>query len=195
MVPMSPLTFKIGSKLCRYAQRNIKTITAFRTLSTNTETLEPVEMSYATYESAAGSSQTPPLIIMHGLFGSKSNWNSLCKVYNQKTSPPRKIIAIDARNHGDSAHSQDHTYAHLAADIRALYDRLNIQKAALMGHSMGGRAMMMFALKYVGKQQFDKALSRMAAQFSRFVAYEARSKLSLIMMQGGYRNPQINLLY
>ncbi|CAG9815156.1 unnamed protein product [Phaedon cochleariae] len=116
----------------------------------NTETLEPVKMSYASYESTVseGHDQASPLIIMHGLFGSKSNWNSLCKAYNQKSNPPRKIIAIDARNHGDSPHNEHHSYAHLAADIKALFEQLSISKATLMGHSMGGRAVMLFALKY-----------------------------------------------
>nr|CAI5834017.1 unnamed protein product [Callosobruchus analis] len=119
-------------------------------LSTNADTLEPVKLSYATYESTTADkpSQAAPLVIMHGLFGSKSNWNSLCKVYQQKCNPQRKIIAVDARNHGDSPHSSEHTYAHLAADLKSLLNQLAVEKAALLGHSMGGRAVMLFALKY-----------------------------------------------
>ncbi|KAJ8984150.1 hypothetical protein NQ317_017801 [Molorchus minor] len=114
------------------------------------ETLEPVKLAYATYESTKSEGvQGVPLVILHGLFGSKSNWNSLCKVYQQKTDPQRKIIAADARNHGDSAKSTSHTYAHMAADIKHLLEDLGIDKASLMGHSMGGRAVMLFALKYV----------------------------------------------
>uniref|UniRef100_A0A6P7G4B1 sn-1-specific diacylglycerol lipase ABHD11 n=1 Tax=Diabrotica virgifera virgifera TaxID=50390 RepID=A0A6P7G4B1_DIAVI len=114
----------------------------------NTGTLQPVDMSYATYESTNSENQSHPFIIIHGLFGSKSNWNSICKYYNQRFNPSRKIIAVDTRNHGDSPHSDQHTYAHLAADIKALYGQLNIKKATIMGHSMGGRASMLFALKY-----------------------------------------------
>nr|CAH7741059.1 unnamed protein product [Callosobruchus chinensis] len=119
-------------------------------LSTNADTLQPVKLSYATYESTTADkpSQAAPLVIMHGLFGSKSNWNSLCKVYQQKCNPQRKVIAVDARNHGDSPHSDEHTYAHLAADLKSLFNQLGVEKAALMGHSMGGRAVMLFALKY-----------------------------------------------
>ncbi|XP_018561001.1 protein ABHD11 isoform X2 [Anoplophora glabripennis] len=118
-------------------------------LVSSTGALEPVQLSYATYESTVGlPGQAPPLVIMHGLFGSKGNWNSLCKVYQQKTNPERKIIAIDARNHGDSPHNDNHTYAHMAADIKALLDQLHLEKVALMGHSMGGRTVMLFALKY-----------------------------------------------
>lgn len=119
------------------------------------KTVQPntINMSFASYEST----QTPsgdmpsPLVIMHGLFGSKANWNSLCKALHQKTSPQRKIIAVDARNHGDSPHSTSHTYTDLAEDVKALLHQLHIKKAAALGHSMGGRAMMYFALRYVIK--------------------------------------------
>ncbi|KAG5859603.1 hypothetical protein JTB14_037051 [Gonioctena quinquepunctata] len=118
--------------------------------ASSSETLEPVKMVYTTYESTTSDTnkEASPLMIMHGLFGSKSNWNSLCKAYNQKLIPPRKLIALDARNHGDSPHNENHTYEHLAADIKASLDQLNIHKSALMGHSMGGRAVMLFALRY-----------------------------------------------
>lgn len=119
-----------------------------RCLST-AETLEPIKMSYATYESTIAPNNISPLIVMHGLFGSKSNWKSLCKAIQKKSNPSRKVIAVDARNHGESDHNENHTYAHMAEDIRAFYDQLGVKKATLMGHSMGGRAVMLFTLKYV----------------------------------------------
>lgn len=60
-----------------------------------------------------------------------------------------QVIAVDARNHGDSPHSPQHTYEHLVEDIRYLMGHLGIKKASFIGHSMGGRAMMTAALKYV----------------------------------------------
>lgn len=59
------------------------------------------------------------------------------------------MIAVDARNHGESPHSPCHRYIDLAEDIRLLYQEHKIPKAVIIGHSMGGRAMMVFALKYV----------------------------------------------
>lgn len=56
---------------------------------------------------------------------------------------------MDARNHGDSPHVVDFTYQHMAEDIKYLMADLNIKKASLIGHSMGGRAMMYFAVVYV----------------------------------------------
>lgn len=109
--------------------------------------VEPIEMSYTMYAPLKSNTQ-PPLIVMHGLFGSKSNWSTICKgiLYRMK----RRIIAVDARNHGDSPHAVEHTYEHLVEDVRMLIrQRLNSVKVDLMGHSMGGRTMMLFALKYV----------------------------------------------
>ncbi|XP_078040021.1 sn-1-specific diacylglycerol lipase ABHD11 isoform X2 [Augochlora pura] len=87
-----------------------------------------------------------PIIIMHGLFGSKNNWNMLSKSIHQQTD--RKVIAIDARNHGDSPHSSDMTYKHMAKDVIQLMHDLGLQKSILVGHSMGGSTMMYVALNY-----------------------------------------------
>lgn len=56
---------------------------------------------------------------------------------------------MDARNHGDSPQVADFTYQLMAEDIKYLMDDLNVKKASLIGHSMGGRAMMYFAVVYV----------------------------------------------
>lgn len=114
------------------------------------EHTEAVNMSYATYESTTTLTSSP-LLIMHGLFGSKGNWNSLSKALQQKTQPQRKIIAVDARNHGESPHTDSHSYEDLAQDIHYFLHQMNIEKTCLLGHSMGGRAVMLFALKYVSQ--------------------------------------------
>ncbi|KAB0794734.1 hypothetical protein PPYR_12051 [Photinus pyralis] len=109
-----------------------------------------INMAFASYESTLTYPVDPPtpLVVMHGLLGSKANWNSLCKAFHRHTNPKRKIIAVDARNHGDSPHCNSHTYPHLAEDIKLLYAQQKIKRSCLLGHSMGGRAMMYFALKY-----------------------------------------------
>uniref|UniRef100_A0A182VUI8 Derlin n=1 Tax=Anopheles minimus TaxID=112268 RepID=A0A182VUI8_9DIPT len=68
--------------------------------------------------------------------------------------PP--IYAIDARNHGDSPHTDEHSYDHMVEDLVQLYQTLGIQQASIIGHSMGGRAMMLLALKY--PQLVEKAV-------------------------------------
>lgn len=56
---------------------------------------------------------------------------------------------MDARNHGDSPHSDEHTYFHLAEDVKCFMDDHDIEAGAFVGHSMGGRALMTFAMLYV----------------------------------------------
>jgi len=57
-----------------------------------------------------------------------------------------KVIVADARNHGDSPHSTNLSYQVLSEDIISLLKTLEIPKATLIGHSMGGRTMMAVAL-------------------------------------------------
>ncbi|XP_044748991.1 protein ABHD11-like [Coccinella septempunctata] len=107
-----------------------------------------VNLAYASYELTDSKKKAPPLIILHGLLGSKSNWATLCKIYQAKTNPNRQIIALDARNHGDSPHHPRHTYEALSSDLKAFLNNLDIGKASLLGHSMGGGTAMSFSLKH-----------------------------------------------
>lgn len=110
-----------------------------------------VELSYNAYDkpNVPESDKELPLIIMHGLFGSKQNWRSLCKAIVERSNPTRKVYALDARNHGDSPHVPEHSYPTMANDVVLFMEHHNIKKAAILGHSMGGRVMMYLALKYV----------------------------------------------
>ncbi|CAG0898257.1 unnamed protein product [Darwinula stevensoni] len=107
-----------------------------------------VKLAFSSYEdtrwSLSPSEQKAPVIIMHGLLGSRSNWNSLAKMIHRRTK--RKIITVDARNHGESPHTEEMTYEAMARDVECLMDDLGINQASLVGHSMGGRAMMALAL-------------------------------------------------
>ncbi|CAG9791364.1 unnamed protein product [Diatraea saccharalis] len=118
-----------------------------RYLSTNYESSsDTVDLAYASYESTADPEETnlPPLVILHGLLGSKNNWNSMSKAIHRTTG--RKVISVDARNHGDSRHSSQHTYVHMAHDVMKLLKKLELSKVALLGHSMGGRTAMVLSL-------------------------------------------------
>jgi len=85
-----------------------------------------------------------PLIVLHGLFGSQSNWGGHCKVLAEKFS----VIGVDLRNHGDSAHTPEHNYQVMAEDIKELLRSLDLSSAYLLGHSMGGKVAMELALSY-----------------------------------------------
>ncbi|MGB0204453.1 MAG: alpha/beta fold hydrolase [Neptuniibacter sp.] len=85
-----------------------------------------------------------PLIIMHGLFGTLLNWNNQIKAL----SNDYQVIAVDMRNHGKSPHCDDIDYNLMASDIAELMGHLNISKAHILGHSMGGKAAMQLALSH-----------------------------------------------
>ncbi|XP_034827560.1 sn-1-specific diacylglycerol lipase ABHD11-like [Maniola hyperantus] len=114
-------------------------------VSTTSSYAETVDLAYSSYESTDDEiSAQPPVVILHGLLGSKNNWNSMSKAIHKSTG--RKVISIDARNHGDSKHSPQHTYLHMAHDVMKLLKKLEISKISLLGHSMGGRTAMVLSL-------------------------------------------------
>lgn len=106
-----------------------------------------IHMAYTYYKTVPD--RLPPVIIMHGLLGSKRNWNQMGLLIHKNTNPARGVYLVDARNHGESPHLKTHSYPHMAEDIKTFLVRHKIKKAALLGHSMGGRAMMYFTLTYV----------------------------------------------
>jgi len=88
-----------------------------------------------------------PLIILHGLFGSQRNWTKVCERLARVCS----VYALDLRNHGDSPHSAEFDYAIMAADLDAFMDRMEIVEAIVLGHSLGGKVAMAFALAHSEK--------------------------------------------
>ena len=91
--------------------------------------------------------QGPPLIIIHGLYGSSDNWVSI----GRKLAENFEVFIIDQRNHGRSPHSTDHNYNLLKADLLEFMDTQSIKKAVIIGHSMGGKTAMFFAADYPEK--------------------------------------------
>jgi len=84
----------------------------------------------------------PPLVLLHGLFGSARNFGAVQRAFAQH----RRTIALDLRNHGASPHAADMRYATMAADVLFTLERLNALPAVLLGHSMGGKTAMQAAL-------------------------------------------------
>ena len=93
-----------------------------------------------------------PLIICHGLFGSKQNWNLISK----ELSKDHQTILIDSRNHGESFHHKSMSYREMAIDIINLMDHLTISKAIIVGHSMGGKIAM--ALSQLAPERISKQI-------------------------------------
>ncbi len=92
---------------------------------------------------AIQSGEGPPVVLLHGLFGAARNFGAV-----QRALTPRfRVIALDMRNHGDSPHDPDMRYPTQAEDVRETLCSLGIERAAIIGHSMGGKAGMALALR------------------------------------------------
>jgi len=81
-----------------------------------------------------------PVIILHGFLGMLDNW----KTFGRKLSENYKVYLIDQRDHGRSPHTEDFSYTLLANDLYAFMDQHQIEKAHILGHSMGGKTVMKF---------------------------------------------------
>lgn len=86
-----------------------------------------------------GDRSRPDLLIAHGLFGSGRNWG----VIGKRLSDQFHVTCPDMRNHGDSPWFDSQSYEDMAGDLAAVLKG----PADVIGHSMGGKAAMMLALK------------------------------------------------
>ena len=88
-----------------------------------------------------------PLVVVHGLYGSSDNWINIGKRLAEKHT----VYMIDQRNHGRSPFANSHTFDDMRNDLEEFFEKHNIEKATLLGHSMGGKAAMWFALDFPEK--------------------------------------------
>ena len=85
-----------------------------------------------------------PLIILHGLFGSSDNWQTLGKKFAENF----EVYLVDQRNHGHSPKSNEFNYQLLSDDLYKLITDLELENITLIGHSMGGKTVMHFAQEH-----------------------------------------------
>jgi esterase len=85
----------------------------------------------------------PPLVVLHGLFGAKRNWATIAKAL----APRHRVLTVDLRNHGASPWDAVHDYPALAGDVARFIHTHVGGPAAVLGHSMGGKAAMVLALE------------------------------------------------
>ncbi|MGH7940677.1 MAG: alpha/beta fold hydrolase [Limisphaerales bacterium] len=86
--------------------------------------------------------QGRPLVMLHGLFGSLDNWLGVAP----RLAGAFRIFLVDLRNHGSSPHNSEMNYSVMAADLSEFFKTQQLNRANLVGHSMGGKAAMQFAL-------------------------------------------------
>jgi pimeloyl-ACP methyl ester carboxylesterase len=91
-----------------------------------------------------------PLVILHGLLGSADNWRWM----SRRLGAHFKVFAVDLRNHGRSPHSDILDYDVMVADVREFMEQQALRRIMLLGHSLGGKVAMQFAIDY--PEQVDR---------------------------------------
>jgi len=99
------------------------------------------------YQDYPGPSEAAPLVLLHGLFGSSTNWRGVARQLSRR----RRVLAMDMRNHGRSFNDDEMTYPDMAGDVLATLDAAGVERADVLGHSMGGKAAMVAALRNPGR--------------------------------------------
>ena len=94
-----------------------------------------------------------PILLVHGLFGSLDNLGVLAR----DLVTDHDILQVDMRNHGLSPRANEMTYPAMAQDLLDTLDAHNIEKATVIGHSMGGKAVM--ALTALAPERIDNLVA------------------------------------
>uniref|UniRef100_K7DZN6 sn-1-specific diacylglycerol lipase ABHD11 n=1 Tax=Monodelphis domestica TaxID=13616 RepID=K7DZN6_MONDO len=102
----------------------------------------PVPLSYRLLD---GQDTLPPVVFLHGLLSNKNIFQYEAETLAQKTG--RKVLTVDARNHGESPHNPDCSYEAMSADLQDLLPKLGLTPCVVIGHSMGGKTAMVLALQ------------------------------------------------
>lgn len=86
-----------------------------------------------------------PLIILHGFLGMSDNWNTLGKQYAENGF---EVHMVDQRNHGRSFHTIEFSYELMVTDLFNYCNHHQLKSVNIIGHSMGGKTAMFFAVTY-----------------------------------------------
>ena len=88
--------------------------------------------------------QGDPVLILHGLFGSADNWQTIGKQLGESF----RVFAVDLRNHGRSPHADEMDHTVMARDVVRFIDERQISGVSLIGHSLGGKIAMQTAFSF-----------------------------------------------
>jgi esterase len=88
-----------------------------------------------------------PIVILHGVFGSSDNWLTQAKILAEHYH----VYSLDLRNHGQSPHDPVFDYPSMADDLREFVDTHSLKDPIVIGHSMGGKVAMNFAVAHPDK--------------------------------------------
>ncbi|KAK9377297.1 Alpha/Beta hydrolase protein [Lipomyces chichibuensis] len=137
----------------RYAL-NLSTFNCARSLSTSplrqtVSNEQPIALDYLQFDppspDSVKNSNIAPIVVLHGLLGSKQNNRSVCRRFAKELQTT--VYALDLRNHGDSPHARTHDYKGLALDVEHFIDTTIKKPSVILGHSMGAKTAMAVALR------------------------------------------------
>ncbi|MFE5813412.1 alpha/beta fold hydrolase [Streptomyces sp. NPDC056479] len=83
-----------------------------------------------------------PLVFVHGWTADRHRWDHQMAHFAKQ----RRVVRLDLRGHGESTGAGVRTIDALAKDVLALLDHLEIERFAIVGHSMGGMIAQTIAL-------------------------------------------------
>ncbi|MGZ0188643.1 MAG: alpha/beta fold hydrolase, partial [Alphaproteobacteria bacterium] len=88
-----------------------------------------------------------PILLTHGFGASTSMWAGQVKAFSDRY----RLIRWDMRGHGKTECPEDlgnYSQAHTVEDMQALLDHLDIEKAVIAGHSLGGFMSLAFNVSF-----------------------------------------------
>lgn len=88
-----------------------------------------------------------PLVLLHGFTGSAANWRPHISRFSRRF----RTMAIDLLGHGASASPQDaarYSMAQCVEDVNGILTALQVEAAAVLGYSLGGRVALSFAVSH-----------------------------------------------
>ncbi|CAO4362777.1 unnamed protein product [Caenorhabditis nigoni] len=139
--------------------KNARIIPGTQNIHNSCQNLAPVALAYNQF-SDSKTDHNSPLVIVHGLFGQKTNWNSVGKALNKKLEAP--VFTVDVRNHGASPHTDTMTYTEMAEDLVVFIDKIREEtgkrRVNLLGHSMGGKIVMRVAIDSKWSDRIEKLI-------------------------------------
>ena len=107
-----------------------------------------MKLFFREYPAVQPAEQSQTIVILHGLFGSSDNWLTQARILSNNHF---KVYTVDLANHGQSPHSDNFDYPSMVNDLDEFLSDQNIVNPVLLGHSMGGKTAMNFALAHPDK--------------------------------------------
>ncbi|WP_133406677.1 alpha/beta fold hydrolase [Parashewanella tropica] len=136
------------------------------------------------------SGQGPSIILIHGLFGNLDNLKNLASHLESNY----QVIRVDLPNHGLSSHIDDLSFDIISQQLLTVFDKLNIEQAHLVGHSLGGKAALAFSLNFPQKSLSVAAADIAPASYPRRHDTVFNALTSLPLNQGSDRRAALQHL-